>query len=37
MVELLYGTDQADGSLLHKIVVGSSAAALPLRKRVDEP
>src|SRR5205807_9103842 len=36
MVERLYGADQADGPLLHEIVVGSSTPAIPLRKRVNE-
>src|SRR3954447_13282006 len=37
MVELLDGADQADGPLLHEIVVGSSTPAIPLRERMDEP
>src|SRR3954449_9500146 len=37
MVELLDGADQADGPLLHEIVVGSPTPAIPLRERIDEP
>ena len=37
MVEPLDGADQADGPLLHEIVVGDPAPAIPLRERVDEP
>src|SRR3954469_19066324 len=37
MVELLDGADQADGALLHEIVVGSSTLAIPPREPMDEP
>src|SRR4051794_41515297 len=37
MVELLCGADEADGALLHEIVVGSPTPAVPPRERMDEP